>query len=133
MSEIADQIRPGGLLLCNESFASTNEREGSEIGRQVARAMTEGGVDVFYVTHLYDLAHRFEIEADGEVLFLRAERLPDGSRSFKLREAGPLDTSFGVDLYRRIFGPDDDSALGPLWRQDQAIGPTARSDRGTAG
>ena len=108
MSEIADQIRPGGLLLCNESFASTNEREGSEIGRQVARAMTEGGVDVFYVTHLYDLAHRFEIEADGEVLFLRAERLPDGSRSFKLREAGPLDTSFGVDLYREIF---DDSAF----------------------
>ena len=23
---IADSIRPGGLLLCNESFASTNER-----------------------------------------------------------------------------------------------------------
>ncbi|MEX1124930.1 MAG: DNA mismatch repair protein MutS [Acidimicrobiia bacterium] len=133
MSEIADLIRPGALLLCNESFASTNEREGSEIGRQVARAMTESGVDLFYVTHLYDLAHGFETEADAEVLFLRAERRSDGSRSFKLVEAGPLDTSFGEDLYRRIFGPDDDLALGRSWRQDQAMAPTARSDRGTAG
>ena len=29
MSVIADQIGPGSLLLCNESFASTNERDGS--------------------------------------------------------------------------------------------------------
>ena len=35
MSEIADGSRPERLLLCNESFASTNEREGSEIARQV--------------------------------------------------------------------------------------------------
>ena len=28
MSDIADHIRPGGLLLCNESFASTNEARG---------------------------------------------------------------------------------------------------------
>lgn len=105
MSEIADRIRPGALLLCNESFASTNEREGSEIGRQVVRAMTECGVRVFYVTHLYDLAHGFELTTDDRILFLRAERLPDGRRSFKLREAGPLDTSFGVDVYREIFDP----------------------------
>jgi DNA mismatch repair ATPase MutS len=41
MSEIANVIGPTSLLLCNESFASTNEREGSEIGRQVVSAMTE--------------------------------------------------------------------------------------------
>ena len=28
-------LAPRLLLLCNESFASTNEREGSEIGRQI--------------------------------------------------------------------------------------------------
>ncbi|MGZ4434440.1 MAG: MutS-related protein, partial [Trebonia sp.] len=38
MSEIAGQITPRSILLCNESFASTNEREGSEIARQVVRA-----------------------------------------------------------------------------------------------
>jgi DNA mismatch repair ATPase MutS len=109
MSEIADGIHPGAMLLCNESFASTNEREGAEIGRQVLRAMAESGVRVCCVTHLYDLAHSFE--EDERVLFLRAERRADGQRTFKLLEAGPLETSFGEDLYRRIFGseraPDD--------------------------
>lgn len=108
MSDIADWIRSGGMLLCNESFASTNEREGSEIGEQVVRAMTECGIVVLYVTHNYHLAHRFETMADPGVLFLRAERFPDGRRTFMMREAGPLDTSFGTDLYREIFG---DSAL----------------------
>lgn len=104
MSTIADTIGPGALLLCNESFSSTNEREGSEIGRQLARAMTERGVNVLYVSHLYDLAHSFEKDEEDRVLFLRAERLPDGKRSFRLHQAGPLDTSFGADLYREIFG-----------------------------
>ena len=40
MSAIAGQITVGCLLLCNESFASTNEREGSEIARQIIRALT---------------------------------------------------------------------------------------------
>ena len=46
MSEIADRIAPGALLLCNESFASTNEREGSEIARQVIRAMLDRRITV---------------------------------------------------------------------------------------
>ena len=41
MSDIAGHITPGCLLLCNESFASTNEREGSEIARQIIRALLE--------------------------------------------------------------------------------------------
>ncbi|MCA9832399.1 MAG: hypothetical protein KC435_00470 [Thermomicrobiales bacterium] len=104
MSEIADQITPGNMLLCNESFASTNEREGSEIGRQVVQAMTEAGVKVVYVTHLYDLAHGFEMQGSDNVLLLRAERGDDGTHTFKLTENPPLATSFGRDLYARIFG-----------------------------
>ncbi len=38
MSVIAGQIGPHCLVLFNESFAGTNEREGSEIGHQVVRA-----------------------------------------------------------------------------------------------
>ena len=41
MSEIAGQITANSILLCNESFAATNEREGSEIARQVVRAMLD--------------------------------------------------------------------------------------------
>ena len=84
MADIASQLTPGGLLLCNESFASTNEQEGSEIGRQIVRALLESGVRVFFVTHLFDLAHSFysgqadaALQADS-VLFLRPERRDDG-------------------------------------------------------
>jgi MutS domain V len=104
MSEIAEAVGPGSLVLCNESFSSTNESEGSEIARQLIYAFGESGVRCFYVTHLYDLAKSFSDEGRADALFLRAERREDGSRSFKLREAPPLPTSFGADSYRRIFG-----------------------------
>ena len=104
MSEIAGQITPGSILLCNESFAATNEREGSEIARQVVRAMLDKQIKVFFVTHMYDLAHGFHAEGLDTALFLRAERQPDGRRTFKFVEGEPLPTSYGEDAYRRIFG-----------------------------
>jgi MutS domain V len=110
MSGIADQIRTGCLLLCNESFASTNEREGSEIARQVICALTEAGIRVIFVTHLYDLAERLYAEHDPAVLFLRAERQPSGHRTFRLPPGEPLPTSYGQDLYRSVFGTADQAA-----------------------
>ena len=104
MSAIASQITRHSILLCNESFASTNEREGSEIARQVVRAMLHKQIKVFFVTHMYDLAHSFYARQPGSALFLRAERQPDGRRTFRLTEGEPLPTSYGEDSYRRIFG-----------------------------
>ncbi len=100
MSGIVNAITPDSLLLFNESFAATNEREGSEIASQIVRALLEKRVKIFFVTHLYDFASRFK--NDG-ALFLRAERQSDGSRTFKLLAGEPLETSFGADLYERIF------------------------------
>jgi DNA mismatch repair ATPase MutS len=91
------------MLLCNESFAATNESEGSEIAREIVRPLTEGGVRVLFVTHLYELAHSFYREAAETTLFLRAERAEDGRRSFRLPPGEPLPTSFGEDVYRRVF------------------------------
>jgi len=104
MSEIAGQITRHSILLCNESFASTNEREGSEIARQVVKAMRRKQIKVFFVTHMYDLAHTFYTQQPGEALFLRAGRQPDGRRTFTLAEGEPLPTSYGKDSYQRIFG-----------------------------
>ena len=59
MSEIVDHLVPDSLLLFNKSFAATNDREGSEIARQIVSALLEKGIKVFFVTHLYDFAHRF--------------------------------------------------------------------------
>jgi len=110
MSGIVDQITPGCILLCNESFASTNEREGSQIARQIVRALLARDIKVIFVTHLFDLAQRFHLEGMETALFLRAERQPDGRRTFRVAEGVPLPTSHGEDVYRRIFGADLDSA-----------------------
>jgi hypothetical protein len=103
MSGIVDALRPDSLVLFNESFAATNDREGSEIARQIVVALLEAGVKVAFVTHLYEFAHALWEEEREDALFLRAERGPDGRRTFRLIPGEPLQTSFGVDLYQRIF------------------------------
>lgn len=104
ISAIVDHLAPNAMLLLNESFAATNEREGSEIAWQIISALLEKGVKVFYVTHLYEFARRCYEEEGEKTIFLRAERLPDGTRTFRLKEAKPMETSHGMDLYKRIFG-----------------------------
>lgn len=104
MSALADHLGPGCLVLFNESFAATNEREGSEIGRQVVRALLHAGVRVCFVTHQFDFADGFHRESPDRTLFLRAPRQPDGQRTFRLEVAEPLPTSFGEDIYHRIGG-----------------------------
>ena len=36
-------------------------------------------------------------------IFLRADREADGTRTYKLTAGEPLQTSYGEDLYNRIF------------------------------
>jgi DNA mismatch repair ATPase MutS len=116
MSTIADEIRPRSLMLFNESFAATNEREGSEIGRQVVKALLEADVRVCFVSHQYDFAESFHQKWADSTLFLRAPRSDDGRRTFKLEVAEPLPTSFGEDVYRRVGGwlGEDDPHQAPL-------------------
>ena len=104
MSDIVENITPHSMVLFNESFAATNEREGSAIARQIISALVEKGIKVFFVTHLYEFAHVFCERKMENVLFLRAEREADGRRTFILFEGEPLQTSFGEDLYNNIFG-----------------------------
>ncbi|HTW28205.1 MAG TPA: DNA mismatch repair protein MutS [Acetobacteraceae bacterium] len=103
MSDIIDQITPGSLVLFNESFASTNEREGSEIAREVVAALLDRRIKVFFVSHQYEFARAFERSGRSDVLFLRAERREGGTRTFHIGEGRPEPTSHGEDLYRQIF------------------------------
>jgi DNA mismatch repair ATPase MutS len=104
MSEIAEHLVPDSILLFNESFAATNEREGSEIARQIVSALIEKGFKTFFVSHQYTFASGFHAKKQKNLLFLRAERESDGTRTFKLVETEPLETSYGEDLYNQIFG-----------------------------
>ncbi len=104
MSDLAEHLRPNALVLFNESFAATNDREGSEIARQISEALVDSGVRVYFVTHLYDFAHYVWKERAAQTRFLRAERGQHGKRTFRLIEGEPLPTSYGEDVYRRVFG-----------------------------
>ncbi len=106
MSAIVDSITPDSVVLFNESFASTNEREGSEIAGQIVRGLLERRMRIFYVTHFYELAGGFYDLKMDDAVFLRADRLQDGTRTFKITRGEPLQTSFGRDLYDSIFKTD---------------------------
>jgi len=104
MSDISNHLTSHSMLLFNESFAATNEREGSEIARQIVSALLEKGIKVFFVTHLFEFAHSLYDKKLENALFLRAERQSDARRTFKLLSGEPLQTSYGEDLFSRIFG-----------------------------
>lgn len=104
MSHILDHITSNSMVLFNESFAATNEREGTEIARQIVSALVEKRMKVYFVTHLYEFAHGFYEKKMENVFFLRAERKIEGKRTYKVKEGEPLKTSFGEDLYKKIFG-----------------------------
>ena len=111
MSGIAGQLTPRSLILFNESFAGTNEHEGSEIGYQIVRALLDADVRIFFVTHRFSFADRIRRHPVRSSLFLRAERSPDGRRTYKLAVKDPLPTSYGEDLYYQLGGwLDEDEA-----------------------
>ncbi len=104
MNDIMNSVTPHSMLLFNESFAATNEREGSEIARQIIRALLAKKLKVFFVTHLYDFARSMYMQKTENILFLRAERQSDTKRTFRILEGKPLETSFGDDVYAKVFG-----------------------------
>jgi DNA mismatch repair ATPase MutS len=104
MSGIVDSLALGGMVLFNESFAATNEREGSQIAAQITAALLERGVKVCFVTHLYQFANYLRSRRMPQALFLRADRRLDGKRTFRVVEGEPLQTSYGKDLYDSVFG-----------------------------
>jgi hypothetical protein len=60
-------------------------------------------IKVFFVTHLYKFARGMYDNKMDNAIFLRAERQADGTRTFRLIEDEPLQTSYGEDLFHRIF------------------------------
>ncbi len=104
MSLIVDKLKKDSLVLFNESFASTNEIEGSEVSKQIVSALMKYGTEMLFVTHMYKFAGDFYEKGLSSIMFLRAERKDDGSRTYKIEEGKPLKTSHGKDIYRKVFG-----------------------------
>jgi DNA mismatch repair ATPase MutS len=122
MSQVVDQLAPGSMMLFNESFAATNEREGSEIAKQITIALLECGIKVAFVTHLHEFARALYEKKMSNAMFLCAGRLADGTRTFRLTEAGPQQTSYGKDLYNDVFAPAPEGMLPPERRATSLAG-----------
>ncbi|WP_227982618.1 MutS-related protein [Nocardia spumae] len=105
MRGIVDGIGDTSLVLCNEPFSSTNEREAAEIAAPIVRALCARGAKLVLVTHLYDLAHGLYERDRPDAVFLRAERLADGTRTYRLVPGAPETTSHGGDIFGRML-PD---------------------------
>lgn len=104
LSAIADAMRPFSLVLLNEAFSGTNEREGSEIGRQVVRALLELPAAVALVTHQFELADQLAREEGDRAVFLRASAPRGSGEDYRLVQGPPEPTSSGMDLYDRVGG-----------------------------
>jgi DNA mismatch repair ATPase MutS len=106
MDQIVSNLGEDSLLLLNESFASTTEKEGSAIAYDIIKALKEEGVRIITVTHLLSFAQRVYEEKQSGVAFLSAQRLSDGTRTYKILPHAPEMTSFGLELYDEILSSD---------------------------
>lgn len=108
MSQIVERLEGDSMILLNESFASTTEKEGSVIAYDIVRALTEAGAQVLSVTHLLSFARKVYGEScrnpRSRTEFLSAQRNADGVRTFKMIQHAPELTSFGLDLYDELIG-----------------------------
>ena len=105
MSAIVEKIRPGAMLLSNESFSSTNDRDGSELFQGITRALLEKKIEVFAVTHL--IGYALSMADREDVISLRPERKENGVRTFRILEGKPSPEAYAEDIYRRIFSGEN--------------------------
>ena len=104
MNRIVDMVTNQSLILLNESFSSTTEKEGSEIAEHIIQAMYDSEVSIFMVTHLFAFASKMYQKNLSAARFLSAERKEDGTRTFKMMDHEPTETSYGLYLYEEIIG-----------------------------
>lgn len=107
MSQIVDNLGEDSMVLLNESFATTTEKEGSVIAYDIIKALTEADVKVLTVTHLLSFAQRIYQESKEEnaknIEFFSAEREEGGRRTYHMIQHEPELTSFGMDLFDSII------------------------------
>lgn len=102
MGEMVQAAEPHSLFLLNESFASTTEKEGSQIADGILHAFYDMGITTIMVTHLFQLARSLYNKKIKGMAFLVAERKDDGTRTFKMVPGEPGYTSYGTDLFKAL-------------------------------
>ena len=102
MSAMVDAAVSDSLFLLNESFASTTEKEGTQIAKDILQAFYEKGITTYMVTHLFLLAEALYEKKMPGITFLTAERKADGKKTYHMLEGKPEHTSYGMDLFGEL-------------------------------
>ncbi len=103
MNNLINQLTAHSMILMNEPFATTTEREGSKIASDIVTALNDNRVTILFVTHLYEFAELMYKKFSDTAVFLRAERNSNGTRSYCIKPGKPLQTSYGEDLLKEIL------------------------------
>ena len=98
LQQIIEVIQTNSLLLLNESFATTTEKEGSQIAKEVTKALRESGVITIFVTHLFTYADALYKGGHKDVICYSAQRGEEGCRTYQIKEGSPIEGGVGVDL-----------------------------------
>lgn len=111
MDLIMEHMTRDSMLLMNESFAGTTEKEASLIMKNIIDALYDLRIPVFMVTHLFEFTQQmFETSENEQIsgketrmIFLSAGRTENGKRTFQIQQAIPSHTSYGLDLFDEFF------------------------------
>ncbi len=101
LNHMVDAMNPGSLLLMNESFATTSEKEGAAMADDIIRALTESQVTVFFVTHIYAFAKKAFAEKYPRTKFFETEQNERNERTFRIIEGEPTQTGYAMEMYRK--------------------------------
>lgn len=105
-SRLVDEVGERSLVLSNESFSSTDEREATALAAVVFDALASAQHHVVVVTHLATLSGVIHTpHTDWKV-----DRGVDGNRTYRLELKPPETTSHARDIFEQGFG---DTQGGP--------------------
>ena len=103
LSGLVDALKPGALLLMNESFQTTTPGDAKRLAGEIVPALLNAGIRVLFVTHLYGYAMDVFEQKSDDTLFLRAQRSRDGNNTYCLQEGPPFKSAYGLTLFRLVM------------------------------
>ncbi|PWM45316.1 MAG: hypothetical protein DBX47_04575 [Clostridiales bacterium] len=97
LREDINYIKFNALVMMNESFSTTVEKEGEVIARNVIKALSETGSLTLFVTHFYDLAVNMGKSGDAENLITEKYEKPNSRKNFRIVKGTPIQ-NYKIDL-----------------------------------